>query len=68
MDEITQGKHILKDEKRTSLQPGSTSVFQKLVREKTGLSGQNSAMEIKGESVSGEAANSVRTAEILKKT
>lgn len=41
MDENTQGKYILKDEKRPRLQPGSISVFQKLARGKGGgLSGQ----------------------------
>lgn len=53
VDEITQGKHILKDENRLRQQPGSTSVFHKLARGKEkGLLGQSPALETKAHSIS----------------
>lgn len=67
-DETTQGKYILKDEKRPRILLGSPSVFRKLARGKErGLSGQSSAMESKGESITRGVANSLKAAETSKK-
>lgn len=63
MDKTTQGKYILKDEKRRRLPPGSTLVSHKLARGKeNGLLRQSSTLETKG-----EYFNSVEAAEVPKR-